>query len=314
MTLSGTDPRARTVPGVVAAPCASASTARCGSTTAPGRRTPPTPRTSGRCRSASSCPAPSRPRSRRSRSAASTTCRSSTAVAGPAWPDSAPTRPSCSTSPSTATASSRSTRRAGACVVEPGIVLDVLNRQLAPTGLRFGPEPATHQNCTLGGMIGNNSCGATAQRTGKVVDNIVSLDVLLYDGTRFTARRTDDEEYAETSSGTGDRRSQIYRTLRRLRDEHGDLIRERYPDIPRRVSGYNLDSLLPEHGFDLAGFLVGQRVHAGDGPARRARAGPGRQGAHAGRARVRRHRRGRRRRARTSSSTTRSRSRASTTT
>ncbi|HEY2879097.1 FAD-binding and (Fe-S)-binding domain-containing protein [Nocardioides sp.] len=142
------------------------------------------------------------------------------------------------------------------CVVEPGIVLDVLNRHLAPTGLRFGPEPATHQNCTLGGMIGNNSCGATAQRTGKVVDNIASLDVLLYDGTRFTARRTDDRDY-EVIERTGDRRSQIYRTLRRMREEHADLIRERYPDIPRRVSGYNLDSLLPEHGFDLAGFLVG---------------------------------------------------------
>ena len=142
------------------------------------------------------------------------------------------------------------------CVVEPGIVLDVLNRQLAPTGLRFGPEPATHQNCTLGGMIGNNSCGATAQRTGKVVDNIASLDVLLHDGTRFTARQTNDEEYAEIER-RGDRRAQIYRSLRRLRDEHGDLIRERYPEIPRRVSGYDLDSLLPEHGFDIAGFLVG---------------------------------------------------------
>ena len=142
------------------------------------------------------------------------------------------------------------------CVVEPGIVLDVLNRELASTGLRFGPEPATHQNCTLGGMIGNNSCGATAQRTGKVVDNIVSLDVLLHDGTRFTARKTDDDEYAVVER-MGDRRAQIYRTLRRIRDEHGELIRERYPDIPRRVSGYNLDSLLPEKGFDLAQFLVG---------------------------------------------------------
>ncbi|MFZ2013699.1 MAG: FAD-binding and (Fe-S)-binding domain-containing protein [Nocardioides sp.] len=142
------------------------------------------------------------------------------------------------------------------CTVEAGIVLDVLNRGLAPTGLRFGPEPATHQNCTLGGMIGNNSCGATAQRTGKVVDNIASLDVLLYDGTRLTVGRTTDEEYAEIER-RGDRRAQIYRSLRRLRDEHADLIRERYPDIPRRVSGYNLDSLLPELGFDLARFLVG---------------------------------------------------------
>jgi FAD/FMN-containing dehydrogenase len=71
------------------------------------------------------------------------------------------------------------------CVVEPGIVLDVLNKELGKYGLRYGPEPATHQNCTLGGMIGNNSCGATAQRTGKVVDNIAQLEVLLYDGTRF---------------------------------------------------------------------------------------------------------------------------------
>ncbi|HEY0646159.1 MAG TPA: FAD-binding and (Fe-S)-binding domain-containing protein [Nocardioides sp.] len=146
------------------------------------------------------------------------------------------------------------------CVVEPGIVLDDLNRRLAPTGLRFGPEPATHPNCTLGGMIGNNSCGATAQRTGKVVDNIVSLEVLLHDGTRFTARRLDDEQYAALATGTtgeDPRVVELHRELRRLRDDHGDLIRERFPDIPRRVSGYNLDSLLPEHGFDVAGLLVG---------------------------------------------------------
>jgi FAD/FMN-containing dehydrogenase/Fe-S oxidoreductase len=146
------------------------------------------------------------------------------------------------------------------CVVEPGIVLDDLNKQLEPTGLRYGPEPATHPNCTLGGMIGNNSCGATAQRTGKVVDNLVSLDVVLHDGTRFTARPLDDQEYAAEALGTGgagERVAELLRFLRRLRDDHGDLIRERYPDIPRRVSGYNLDSLLPEYGFDVAGFLVG---------------------------------------------------------
>jgi len=142
------------------------------------------------------------------------------------------------------------------CVVEPGIVLDDLNRQLAPTGLRFGPEPATHQNCTLGGMIGNNSCGATAQRTGKVVDNVATLDVLLHDGTRFWCGPTTDAEYAEIAAA-GDRRAEIYRSLRELRDEHLALIRTRYPDIPRRVSGYNLDSLLPEHGFDVGGLLVG---------------------------------------------------------
>jgi FAD/FMN-containing dehydrogenase/Fe-S oxidoreductase len=142
------------------------------------------------------------------------------------------------------------------CVVEPGIVLDVLNRQLADTGLRFGPEPATHMNCTIGGMIGNNSCGATAQRTGKVVDNIAALEVLLYDGTRFWCGPADDETYARIER-RGDRQAEIYRRLRRLRDTYADQIRDRYPDIPRRVSGYNLDSLLPEHGFDVAGLLVG---------------------------------------------------------
>ncbi|MDT9694640.1 FAD-binding and (Fe-S)-binding domain-containing protein [Streptomyces sp. P17] len=142
------------------------------------------------------------------------------------------------------------------CVVQPGIVLDELNQQLAPTGLRFGPEPATHANCTIGGMIGNNSCGATAQAHGKVVDNIARLEVLLYDGTRFWCGPTDDEEYAEIERH-GDLRAAVYRRLRALRDTYADEIRRRYPGIPRRVSGYNLDSLLPEHGFDVAGLLVG---------------------------------------------------------
>jgi FAD/FMN-containing dehydrogenase/ferredoxin len=105
-------------------------------------------------------------------------------------------------------------------------------------------------------MIGNNSCGATAQRTGKVVDNIVRMEVLLYDGTRFWCGRTSDEEY-EALEKHGDRQAALYRGLRRLRDEYGDEIRERYPDIPRRVSGYNLDSLLPEQGFDVAKLLIG---------------------------------------------------------
>ncbi len=145
---------------------------------------------------------------------------------------------------------------ATSCVVEPGIVLDVLNAQLAARKVRFGPEPATHMNCTLGGMIGNNSCGATAQRTGKVVDNVAELEVLLYDGTRFWCGPTSDEEYREIER-RGDRRAEIYRRLRRLRDSNAEEIAARYPDIPRRVSGYNLDSLLAGNGFDIAGLLVG---------------------------------------------------------
>lgn len=142
------------------------------------------------------------------------------------------------------------------CVVEPGIVLDVLNEALKPYRLGYGPKPSTHPNCTLGGMIGNNSCGATAQRTGKVVDNIARLEVLTYDGVRFWCGETSDEEYVRIER-RADPKAAIYRGLRHLREEYADDIRAGFPDIPRRVSGYNLDSLLPEHGFDLAGLLVG---------------------------------------------------------
>jgi FAD/FMN-containing dehydrogenase/Fe-S oxidoreductase len=142
------------------------------------------------------------------------------------------------------------------CVVEPGIVLDQLNAQVAPHQLMFGPKPATHDHCTLGGMIGNNSCGATAQAYGKTVDNVVRLEVLTCDGERFWAGPTTDEEYAEIVA-KGGRRAEIYQRLRELAQASADQIRTRYPQIPRRVSGYNLDSLLPENGFDVARALVG---------------------------------------------------------
>ncbi len=142
------------------------------------------------------------------------------------------------------------------CLVEPGIVLDTLNEMLAPHRLEFGPRPATHDHCTIGGMIGNNSCGSTAQRTGKTVDNVLEMEVLLYDGTRMWVRETGDEEYAEIQR-SGGRQAEIYRQLRALRDEYLSDIRSRYPDIPRRVSGYGLDSLLPEKNFHVAQALVG---------------------------------------------------------
>ncbi|MFH8702058.1 FAD-binding and (Fe-S)-binding domain-containing protein [Streptomyces chartreusis] len=142
------------------------------------------------------------------------------------------------------------------CVVEPGIVLDDLNRQLAEYGLQYGPRPATHPNCTIGGMIGNNSCGSTAQAYGKVVDNLHRLEVLTYDGVRTWVGRTGDGELERLTAAEG-RQAELYRGLVALRDRYAELVRERYPDIPRRVSGYNLDSLLPEHGFDVAGLLTG---------------------------------------------------------
>jgi len=109
-------------------------------------------------------------------------------------------------------------------VVEPGIALDDLNRQLRRTGLMFGPRPATHESCTLGGMIGNTSCGATAQAYGKTVDNVRRLEVLTYDGLRMWVGPTTDDEYAAIVAAGG-RRGEIYRGLRELRDRHLAEIR-----------------------------------------------------------------------------------------
>ena len=146
-------------------------------------------------------------------------------------------------------------------VVQPGLVLDVLNGALEPHGLRFGPEPSTHPNCTIGGMVGNNSCGATAQAYGKTVDNIRRLEVVTGDGERFWVGPVDDPRHPDLMWDAvmvaGGRRAEVYRSLRRLGDEHADLIRSRFPDIPRRVSGYNLDSLLPGGSFHPARALVG---------------------------------------------------------
>ncbi|MGY1904918.1 FAD-binding and (Fe-S)-binding domain-containing protein [Modestobacter sp. SYSU DS0904] len=142
------------------------------------------------------------------------------------------------------------------CVVEPGMVLDHLDERLAEHGLTWGPQPATHWTCTVGGMLGNNACGASAQTYGKAVDKVARLEVLLADGTRMWVGPTSEEEYAGIVEAGG-RRAEVYRGLRELRDQHLARIRTGYPQIPRRVSGFNLDSLLPEHGFDLARALVG---------------------------------------------------------
>ena len=142
------------------------------------------------------------------------------------------------------------------CVVEPGMVLDHLDGQLAEHGLTWGPQPATHWTCTVGGMLGNNSCGASAQRYGKAVDKVARLEVLLYDGTRMWVGPTSDDEYVEIVEAGG-RRAEVFRGMRELRDRHLAAIRTSFPRVPRRVSGYNLDALLPENGFDLARALVG---------------------------------------------------------
>ncbi len=140
--------------------------------------------------------------------------------------------------------------------VEPGVVCDALRGAAERHGLTFGPDPATHSRCTLGGMIGNNSCGAHSVMAGKTVENIEALEVLTYDGARFWCGPTSEAEL-EAIVRRGGRQGEIYEKLRSLRDRYADLIRGRFPKIKRRVSGYNLDQLLPENGFNVARALVG---------------------------------------------------------
>ncbi len=140
--------------------------------------------------------------------------------------------------------------------VEPGCVLDELRDAANALGLTFGPDPATHRHNTLGGMIGNNSCGVHSVMAGRTADNVEALEILTYDGQRMWVGRTHDEEL-ERIIADGGRRGEIYAGMKQLRDTHADEIRKRYPDIPRRVSGYNLDELLPERDFNVARALVG---------------------------------------------------------
>src|SRR5688572_21236879 len=135
--------------------------------------------------------------------------------------------------------------------VEPGVVCDTLRDAAEAHGLTFAPDPATHSRCTLGGMIGNNSCGPHSVMAGTTVVNIERLEVLTYDGARFWCGPTSSFE------GIGGRQAEIYRKLKAIADKYGDQIRNGFPKIKRRVSGYNLDQLLPENGFNVARALVG---------------------------------------------------------
>ncbi len=146
--------------------------------------------------------------------------------------------------------------------VEPGIVCDEMQKALKPHQLVWGPAPATHNHCALGGMLGNNSCGVHSVMAefygggARTSDNVHELEVLTYDGTILRVGKTNDEEFAQIVR-EGGRRAEIYQALRNLRDRYGDAVRAGFPKIPRRVSGYNLDDLLPEKNFDVARALVG---------------------------------------------------------
>jgi FAD/FMN-containing dehydrogenase/Fe-S oxidoreductase len=140
--------------------------------------------------------------------------------------------------------------------VEPGVILDHLRAEAEKHHLTFAPDPATHDRCTLGGMIGNNSCGVHSIMAGKTDDNIESLGILTYGGQRMQVGATSEEDFNRILR-EGGRRAEIYSGLKSITDRYGDHVRRHFPDIPRRVSGYNLNHLLRENGFHVARALVG---------------------------------------------------------
>ncbi|MFI0818832.1 FAD-binding and (Fe-S)-binding domain-containing protein [Streptomyces sp. NPDC021098] len=131
-------------------------------------------------------------------------------------------------------------------VVQPGVILDELRTAAGAHGLTFGPDPSTHSRCTLGGMIGNNSCGSHSVAWGTTADNVRELDVVTYGGERVRA-----------AQGLDTLPARLREALRSLAGDHLALLRTGFPELPRRISGYALDELLPEKNADVARALTG---------------------------------------------------------
>ncbi|HTS38632.1 MAG TPA: FAD-linked oxidase C-terminal domain-containing protein [Candidatus Solibacter sp.] len=153
--------------------------------------------------------------------------------------------------------------------VQPGVVLDRLRNAAEKFHLTFAPDPASHDRCTIGGMIGNNSCGVHSIMGGKTDENIEELEVVTYDGIRLRVGENSVHEqgHGGTSaparpsgpdlSGRSNRAAGIHQKLHNIATQYAALIRQEFPNIPRRVSGYNLNYLLPENNFHVARALVG---------------------------------------------------------
>ncbi len=150
-------------------------------------------------------------------------------------------------------------------VCRPGAINEKVNEHTGKSGWIFGPDPSTHSYCSIGGNIGNNSCGihsVQAQFYGhgpRTSDNVHSLEIVTYDGERMWVGETGEDELRAIIDAGG-RRGQIYADLHDLMHKYEHLIREKFPPVsklPRRVSGYNLDELLPENGFNVARAIVG---------------------------------------------------------
>jgi FAD/FMN-containing dehydrogenase/Fe-S oxidoreductase len=149
--------------------------------------------------------------------------------------------------------------------VQAGAINEQVNISTGKHNLIFGPDPSTHAYCTIGGNVGNNSCGVHSVQSQiygpgpRTSDNVHAMEIVTYEGHRFRVG-VNEEPQLDRIIEAGGPKGEIYGKVRELRDRYADLIRKRYPPlskVPRRVSGYNLDELLPERGFNMARALVG---------------------------------------------------------
>lgn len=144
----------------------------------------------------------------------------------------------------------------GYAICEPGVVQDQLNNALSPLGYRLGPDTSTGNRATLGGMAANNAAGAHSLKFGKMVDHVIGIEGILSSGEILQFAPLSHGQYTNKRSLPG-REGEIYRTVHHLQNEYADEIAKRYPKIPRRVSGYNLDELIKPGDINLAKLLVG---------------------------------------------------------
>ena len=140
--------------------------------------------------------------------------------------------------------------------VQPGVVLDNLNEVLRPYNLHFAPDVATSSRANIGGMIGNNASGVRSIRYGKTVDHVLELSVILSTGEPLLLRSLNAQELREKCAQSN-REGEIYTTVRQILEENAEEIGRRFPQVMRRVGGYNLDMLLQENDFNLAKLIVG---------------------------------------------------------
>ena len=195
--------------------------------------------------------------------------RSCRAARAPASPASAAMSPSSSTSRNTCAGLFRSTRNSRVAVVEPGIVLDRVREAAEQHHLTFAPDPATHSRCTIGGMIGNNSCGTHSVMGGLTANNIRSLEILLYDGTRMTVGATSDDEFAAIVARGGRPAADLRRHAPAARPVRGGNP----PPLPAtfRAASPATTSMncCPRTRLPCRPRAGGRRRHAGDGAQRR---------------------------------------------